>query len=25
VQINHISHGAPWMRVRKVMVGAAYL
>ncbi|MBA2356152.1 MAG: TldD/PmbA family protein [Acidobacteria bacterium] len=25
VQINHISHGAPWMRVRKVMIGAAYL
>lgn len=25
VQINHISHGAPWMRVRKIMVGAAYL
>lgn len=25
VQINHISHGAPWMRVRRIMVGAAYL
>ncbi len=25
VQINHISHGAPYMRVRRIMVGAAYL
>jgi TldD protein len=24
VQINHISHGAPWMRIRGIMVGAAY-
>jgi len=24
VQINHPSHGSPWMRIRRVMVGAAY-
>jgi TldD protein len=24
VQINHPSHGAPYMRIRKIMVGAAY-
>jgi TldD protein len=25
VQINYISHGPPWMRIRQIMVGAAYL
>ncbi|MCL4811034.1 MAG: TldD/PmbA family protein [Vicinamibacteraceae bacterium] len=24
VQINHPSHGAPWMRIKRIMVGAAY-
>ena len=24
VQINHPSHGSPWFRIRRVMVGAAY-
>jgi TldD protein len=24
VQINHPSHGSPWLRVRRIMVGAAY-
>ncbi len=24
VQINHPSHGSPWLRIRRVMVGAAY-
>lgn len=24
VQINHPSHGSPWMRIRRIMVGAAY-
>ena len=24
VQINHPSHGSPYLRIRKVMVGAAY-
>lgn len=24
VQIDHPSHGSPWMRIRKIMVGAAY-
>jgi TldD protein len=24
VQINHPSHGSPWLRIRKIMVGAAY-
>ena len=23
-QINSISHGSPWLRIRKTMVGAAY-
>jgi TldD protein len=24
VQINHPSHGSPWVRIRRIMVGAAY-
>ena len=24
VQINHPSHGSPWLRIRRMMVGAAY-
>ena len=24
VQINHPSHGSPWCRIRRIMVGAAY-
>ena len=24
VQINHPSHGSPWLRVKRIMVGAAY-
>ena len=24
VQINHPSHGSPWLRIRRIMVGAAY-
>ncbi|MGE0041909.1 MAG: TldD/PmbA family protein [Vicinamibacterales bacterium] len=24
VQINHPSHGSPWVRIRQIMVGAAY-
>jgi hypothetical protein len=24
VQINHPSHGSPWVRIRRIMVAAAY-
>jgi hypothetical protein len=23
-QINHPSHGSPWVRIRRIMVGAAF-
>jgi len=24
VQINHPSHGSPWVRIKRIMVGAAF-